>query len=454
VESDRRRILVVDDSEDVRDFFQIALEMAGYEIDTADNGEEALARLRRRRPDLIILDVVMPRMDGLELLLKLRSDFAPPIPPAILVSGFDLTEDEALRRGAVRFLPKPVDPHDLLDAVADVLGGRRADGAAIAGAWSRAGSARKDARDTATRLMREVEAHAPPGMPFTKQAASLVGFVARYLHIDAAVAAILREDRLRVWASSSPDWIAPDLDLGDALPSVEKILESGSSLVLPDVYSHPSFSWFASRMKHMRCLIGVPIRYDGRAVGVLLAFDSCVCEISGDDLALVQLFSRRGTQLLEAWVAQRLREELPFRVGPGVAPRPVFEEMLDRELNLLHARGGSFELAILGPAGVEEVYDAVAGAANPERLIAGSLGDDHFAIYERSLAEDARERLAAVLAHIHGRAELHSGIVDLTAGLFSSLHATDLLRLAEQAFDDALSTSSRVRRVVVDGESA
>ena len=75
-----------------------------------EDGEDALQKIRRERPDLLVLDVVMPRMDGLELLLKMRSDLAPPIPPAILVSGFDLTEAEALRRGAERFLPKPVDP--------------------------------------------------------------------------------------------------------------------------------------------------------------------------------------------------------------------------------------------------------------------------------------------------------------------------------------------------------
>jgi CheY-like chemotaxis protein len=446
-------VLVVDDSEDVREFFQTALELAGYAIDTAENGEEALAKLKRERPDLVILDVVMPHMDGLELLLKLRSDFAPPIPPAILVSGFDLTEEEALRRGAIRFLPKPVDARDLLGAVADVLDGRHADGRAIAGAWNRADGARKQARETAMRLIREVDAQAPPGGPFSGHGAALVAFVARYLRVDAVAAAILREDGLRVLASSDPSWIALDLDLGEALPSVEKVVESGSSLLLPDVDSHPSFSWLASRLLRMRCLIAVPIRYEESAVGVLCAFDSCACPITGDDLAMVQLFSQRGTQLLRTWVSNHLNDELSFRLGPGVAPRNLFEEMLDRELRLLHVRGGSFELAIVGPVEVAEVYEAVARAAAPERLVAGALGDERFAVYKRDPATEARPKMGAVLEHIAGRADTHVGIVDLAAGYFSSVHADDLLRLAEQAFSDALATSTRLRRMVVEGES-
>src|SRR5579862_6081237 len=107
-------VLVVDDSEELRTFVTALLEDAGFLVEQASDGVEALERARQRRPDLILLDVVMPRMDGLDLLLRLRSDLAPPIPPVILCSGFDLTEEEALRRGAKRFLRKPIAPADLL----------------------------------------------------------------------------------------------------------------------------------------------------------------------------------------------------------------------------------------------------------------------------------------------------------------------------------------------------
>src|SRR5262245_26796283 len=97
----RMRILVVDDSEDIRDSFCLVLEEDGYEVLTASSGQEAIDKTRASRPDLILLDLVMPGMDGLEVLTRLRSDLAAPIPPTILCSGFDLTEEEALRRGAL-----------------------------------------------------------------------------------------------------------------------------------------------------------------------------------------------------------------------------------------------------------------------------------------------------------------------------------------------------------------
>ena len=116
-----RSILLVDDNEDVLEAHLLVLERAGYAVKTASNGEEAFVQIRDDRPHLVILDVVMPRMGGLELLLKLRSELAAPLPPIILCSGSDLTEEEALDRGASSFLRKPVTRDDLLAAVAALL---------------------------------------------------------------------------------------------------------------------------------------------------------------------------------------------------------------------------------------------------------------------------------------------------------------------------------------------
>src|SRR5438094_295448 len=102
----KRRILLVDDSEDIREFYQVVLEEAGYDVATAACGQEALANTRTWHPDLLLADVVMPEMDGLEMLVRLRSDFAPPLPPVILCTAFEITEQEALERGALMLLRK------------------------------------------------------------------------------------------------------------------------------------------------------------------------------------------------------------------------------------------------------------------------------------------------------------------------------------------------------------
>ena len=106
----KKRILVIDDSRDLQEFFRFVLTEAGYEVITASSGEEGFEKAKTLKPDLMLVDLIMPGMDGLELLTRIRSDLAPPIPPAILCSGFELTEEEALRRGALMFVRKPVAP--------------------------------------------------------------------------------------------------------------------------------------------------------------------------------------------------------------------------------------------------------------------------------------------------------------------------------------------------------
>ena len=110
-------ILVVDDSDDLRQLYEIFLSHNGYEVKTASSAEEALSIVRDWRPNLIITDVFMPGIGGLELITRLRSDFAPPIPPIIVFSGVSDVRDEALKRGAARFETKPVGPEELLRIV-------------------------------------------------------------------------------------------------------------------------------------------------------------------------------------------------------------------------------------------------------------------------------------------------------------------------------------------------
>jgi CheY-like chemotaxis protein len=89
----------------------------------AANGAEALEAMRGSRPDLILTDVSMPVMNGLQFLVHLRSDFAPPLPPVIVCSGFDMTADEARRLGAFRFVTKPVEVASLINITIYMLNG-------------------------------------------------------------------------------------------------------------------------------------------------------------------------------------------------------------------------------------------------------------------------------------------------------------------------------------------
>ena len=117
------RILIVDDNPDNLDIFQARLAAHGFEILRAMDGEEALATANRECPDLILLDVMMPKMDGIEVCRRLRAD--PPLPfiPIILVTAKADSKDvvAGLEAGGDEYLTKPVDQAALVARVKSML---------------------------------------------------------------------------------------------------------------------------------------------------------------------------------------------------------------------------------------------------------------------------------------------------------------------------------------------
>jgi len=116
-----RRVLVVDDDDALLRTVRLALEDDGYAVDTALSGEEALGLVKRRRPDLIMLDVNMPGVDGWEVLSRLRAAAGQQTPVVVMTGGFNL-QDQALASGAQGYLGKPFELDDLLAAVGAHVG--------------------------------------------------------------------------------------------------------------------------------------------------------------------------------------------------------------------------------------------------------------------------------------------------------------------------------------------
>jgi CheY-like chemotaxis protein len=114
-----RKLLIVDDEVAIVEALQDVLSGEGYEVRTAYNGAEGLKRLGEVRPDLMLLDMMMPVMDGRELLHRVRTDEHLKKLPVIVMSAGRISEEE--RRLSSRFLPKPFELDVLLAAIAEEI---------------------------------------------------------------------------------------------------------------------------------------------------------------------------------------------------------------------------------------------------------------------------------------------------------------------------------------------
>ena len=117
------RILIADDNPENLDIFKRRLAVHGYEILTATDGEEALAKAREHQPDLILLDIMMPKLDGIAVCRQLKADSALPFMPIIMVTAKTGSQDvvAGLEAGADEYLPKPVDHAALVARVKSML---------------------------------------------------------------------------------------------------------------------------------------------------------------------------------------------------------------------------------------------------------------------------------------------------------------------------------------------
>ena len=131
------RVLVVDDEKKIVESCRLYLEHAGYEVVAAYNGEQALEEARLARPDLVVLDLMLPRVDGLEVCRRVRAGSSVPI---LMLTARGDEEDRivGLELGADDYLPKPFNPRELLARLRAILR-RQRPAEAVAGARLRFG---------------------------------------------------------------------------------------------------------------------------------------------------------------------------------------------------------------------------------------------------------------------------------------------------------------------------
>jgi len=131
---DRKRVLVVDDEPEIRQLVEKALTARGFEVETAADGEEALARVQARAPNLVLLDAMLPKIHGFEVARKLRSDPATRHLPVVMMTaiyrGWRFAQDARETYGAEDYIEKPFRLDDFMrrvDAVLEATSSRRSE---------------------------------------------------------------------------------------------------------------------------------------------------------------------------------------------------------------------------------------------------------------------------------------------------------------------------------------
>ena len=119
-----KKILVVEDTEDNRQILRDLLGMAGYEMVEAHDGAEGVAKAAEHKPDLILMDIQMPVMDGYEATRRIKADPALKSIPIVAVTSYALSGDEEKTRaaGCDSYIAKPYSPRQMLAKVREILG--------------------------------------------------------------------------------------------------------------------------------------------------------------------------------------------------------------------------------------------------------------------------------------------------------------------------------------------
>jgi CheY-like chemotaxis protein len=120
-----QRVLVVDDYEDNRDMYSMYLSLQGFEVETAENGAEALARVQESAPDVILMDLSLPVMSGWDAIRALKENPETGAIPVIALTGHAMASHVARARevGADDFAAKPCVPQDVEQKIRDLLKG-------------------------------------------------------------------------------------------------------------------------------------------------------------------------------------------------------------------------------------------------------------------------------------------------------------------------------------------
>jgi DNA-binding response OmpR family regulator len=446
-------IVIVEDSDDVREALTLGLEGHGFIVLPCEDACRALAIIRERRPDLVITDVMLGVTSGLELLTHIRSDLVPPIPPVIVCSGFGDFEREALRRGAVTFLPKPFHMRSMLDAVDAALGLHPPAHDARERSAVESRALRAASVQAALEALRRLE---PLRADLQRRARWTLQWLPRYFGSIELVWLLEAAAGLQIFASSDEARLRPGERAGDRLPLAIDIVETGSSVVLPraEEYGHTAISFDGPLLRGL--FAGVPLRSGALAVGALCLLADEPRVLDAADFALLEEVGQRVSALLSGTPAD---SPPPLWDDTGLLSAHALQLILGNELRRSQHAGTEIGIlvAATGESEVIDVADRLLESSlgiSPERLAIGALADDRIGMLLIRPSRGALEvDLLTALRHLRALVGTHPvAMLSIDGGLPAFLEH-DLLRLAQETLDrEATAGRVDVSRIVLRRE--
>jgi len=368
------RILVVDDDESIRELAELILVDAGYSVETASDGAPGLARAIALKPDLVLLDMMMPEVDGLEFLERLPKECPGPLPKVVACSGFEKFETLVYDRGAIAFLRKPYEASALLETVAAALRAGKPGAATVAAHETFIASVHAEAesrRDTVLRVATIDDA----GLRF--QLDQLAAWAVGYFDVWQSLVTVLYQHRNVVLAQrctgSCPK--PSSLELHESFCTETTV--HASAWVIRDPATHPAFNDHPAAVG-TRFYAGVPLLMAGRiAVGSLWMVHDRSFGFRAEDLALLAHFGEivgesieslaKGGPVMEMFASEQL------------FARAVLTTIVGAELRRAERDLGALGLLITRLADVSDV-PSIIRAAGARRLAVARLSDGEIAV--------------------------------------------------------------------------
>lgn len=384
-------VLVVDDDDDLRELYAEVLRAGGYAVVEAASGEDAITRLASFRPQVVVTDLSMPGMSGMELAEHFRrDDYPPPAPPVIVVSGFAVAEHEILSRGAAAFLAKPFDPEHLVATVRAVLRGARPQ---LEGAASTTATRRATARAMAEAAF---EAGYTKDPEIERNARRLAAWVGGFFRPALGALLLPRGGELRISLSSERDELTPASAPPELVYVARNVLETGCAMIVPDLAMQP---WLGVEHGTFRFVAGVPFRYQELPVGVIVLAAHAPLQIGAPDVAILEHLAAKASARI-AGTARLLGRS-------GLIARESFAWILEVEAGVVNRRRESVGLLLLRTrAPLEASLGDLLERLPAGRFQLGELRPDVVGVSVRAPADALRRALATGAAIVRARVDV------------------------------------------------